>query len=602
MSSTLNKVGKDLVLDLLNKDNQATLSSALTFQQVNFSLPQAIANPTSPLQKRGPSGEILYRNTRVLVTARPGAPFIGSKTVDYHRIDVDVLFRAPYRSLMGNGITSSLDLVQMLNNRFGLQLEAGDIVIEPIDTTTLPTTYVMKMTPECYSFRGQVEFELIADLPDLEELILVNLLEGFHYAPAQEDDVGNPHHVTGSGQLMAMFGQHSVPGASMLKSDNEELEVFAAIFDADLANVTPVLPVGGTFSLDITGNRRLAMAFGAGLLSELRGSDLVNMYDIQLEVRKDNGEDGVETLLITLKNDSNNQLVWDVNGGLSDITNSAVLGKYMIQTVIDLTTVASLFPSAYLNGVGQFSGQYELVFRAVAKRAIYVNDIYRPFSLVINDDDINTTPNPFSLEVDVDSDSAILLRVLKNNQPINRNVEGITGKFEFVLERFDSETQEYMQISAINTDYSEFVLSAFDANYSSETDEEVLYRGKVRFTNANGMNNLTTDYSLTSDLSIDYDMGYSDSQMSGPGEGEITVTIQTRYGPGGNLQYVSDASLITMKLYTPDGDIIDTVNPDNASIEYVYSVLDRQGVLRWTHNDNGTIHSRATNIFFGGLA
>lgn len=382
MSSTLNKVGKDLVLDLLNKDNQATLSSALTFQQVNFSLPQAIANPTSPLQKRGPSGEILYRNTRVLVTARPGAPFIGSKTVDYHRIDVDVLFRAPYRSLMGNGVTSSLDLVQMLNNRFGLQLEAGDIVIEPIDTTTLPTTYVMKMTPECYSFRGQVEFTLIADLPDLEELILVNLLEGFHYAPAQDDNVGNPHYVTGNGHLMAMFGQHSVPGASMVKSDNEELELFVAAFDANLATVTPIMPSGRDFILDVGSDKRLALAFGVGLLSELRGNDLVDMYNIQLEITY-NDSDSAEQLLIDLKKDANGQLVWGVNGGIADITNSAVLGKYMIQTVIDLTAVTSVFWNSPKNAQDQFLGNYGIVFRATAKRAIYVNDIYSLSSLAI---------------------------------------------------------------------------------------------------------------------------------------------------------------------------------------------------------------------------
>lgn len=382
MSSTLNKIGKDLVLDLLNKDNTLTLTAPLTFQQINFSLPQAIANPTSPLQKRGPSGELLYRNTRVLVTARPGAPFIGSKTIDYHRIDVDVLFRAPYRSLMGTGITSSLDLVPMLNNRFGLQLEAGDVVVEPIDTTTLPTTYVMKMTPECYSFRGQIEFELIADLPDLDDLISVNLLEGFHYAPAQEDDVGNPHHVNGSGQLMVMFGQHSVPGASMLKSDNEELEVFLAAFDADIGNVTPAMPVGRDFILEVGTDKRLALAFGCGLLSELRGNDLVDMYTIELEITY-NDSDSAEKLVLDLKKDANGQLVWGVSGGIADITNSAVLGKYMIQTVLDLTAVTSVFWNSPKNAQDQFLGNYGIVFRAVPKRAIYVNDIYSLSALAI---------------------------------------------------------------------------------------------------------------------------------------------------------------------------------------------------------------------------
>jgi hypothetical protein len=382
MSSTLNKVGKDLVLDLLNKDNTVTLTSPLTFQQVNFSLPQVIANPTSPLQRRGPNGELLYRNTRVLVTARPGAPFIGSKTIDYHRIDVDVLFRAPYRSLMGTGITSSLDLVPMLNNRFGLQLEAGDVVVEPINTTVLPTTYVMKMATDCYSFRGQVEFELIADLPDLDDLIAVNLLEGFHYPPAQENNVGNPHYVNGSNHLMVMFGQHSVPGASMRKSDNEELELFLAVFDADLATTTPVLPVDGEYQLNVGTDKRLALAFGAGLLSELRGNDLVDMYAIQLEITYMDS-DSSEQLVIDLKKDINGQLVWGVNGGISDITNSAVLGKYMIQTVLDLTAVTSVFWNSPKNAQDQFLGHYGIVFRAIPKRAIYVNDIYSLSALAI---------------------------------------------------------------------------------------------------------------------------------------------------------------------------------------------------------------------------
>lgn len=389
MSSTLNKIGKDLVLDLLNKDNVNSLPQALTFTQVNFSLPQAIANPTSPLTKRGPSGEVLYRNTRVLVTARPGAPFIGSRTIDYHRIDVDLLFKVPYRSLMGTGITSSLDLVAMLNNRFGLQLEAGDIVIEPIDTTTLPTTYVMKMTPECYAFVGQVEFELIADLPDLEELIAVNLLEGFHYAPAQDDGVGAPHYVNGSNQLMVMFGAHSIPGASMVKSDNEEVELFVSAFDADLANVAPAMPVGRDFILNVDSTKRLALAFGAGLLSELRGNDLVDMYTIQLEITY-NDSDSAEKLILDLKKDINDQLVWGVNGGIADITNSAILGKYMIQTVIDLTAVTSVFWNSPKNAQDQFLGNYGIVFRAIPKRAIYVNDIYALSSLEITGEAVST--------------------------------------------------------------------------------------------------------------------------------------------------------------------------------------------------------------------
>lgn len=353
----LNKIGKDLLLDLLNRDN----GTAFTFNDVVFSNPQVIINPTT------------FRNTKVAINAKVGGQYVGSKVVDYHRIDIAQLLKPQYRRVIGVGVTISTDLVPILNTRFGLQLEASDIVAEPIDTTNMPVTYRLKFQPNCYAFIGEVDLELINDLPDLEELITVNLLDGFHYPSDPVVSTAAPEFVTQAGHLLVGTG---IEGNKMTLGVNDEVEVFVGAHHTDVATFGMTTPVSDVYQLEIGDTDHWALTFGAGLLEESRGNDLVMLYDLKVRVTLNNGAEIPDSVELTLKKDNDNRLVWDCTAGLPDIDGSATQQRYLIQSSINAATLAAAFPSAMKNDVDALQGNFIIAVAASAKNAIYVNDIF----------------------------------------------------------------------------------------------------------------------------------------------------------------------------------------------------------------------------------
>lgn len=361
----LNKVGKDLLLDLLNRDNNTTF----TFNDVIFSQPVVIQNPPT------------FRNTKVAIQAKVGGQFIGSKVVDYHRIDVAVLFKPEYRRVMGTGVQLTSDLVPILNVRFGLALEVSDVVVEPIDTTTLPVTYRLKMTPGCYAFIGEVDLELIADLPDIGDLITVNLLDGFHYPSDPVVAVEAPEYSTQSGMLLVGT---DIDGSVMTRGINDEIEVFVGAYRTDNVNWPMDAPVADVYVLDVTPDTHWSLALGVGTLEEGRGNDLVTLYDTTITIEFDNQAAELENVVLDLKKNESNQLVWGATAGIADFTNNATQQRYMIQSSIQASDLTAAWPAAAVNNVGAPIGEFIVSVAAKAKNAIYVNDIFYSVRVIVN--------------------------------------------------------------------------------------------------------------------------------------------------------------------------------------------------------------------------
>lgn len=353
----LNKVGKELLLDLLNREN----GTAFSLADITFSNPQVIENPTT------------FRNTKVVLSAKPGGQYVGTRVVDYHRIDIAALLKEPYRRVIGVGVTISSDLVPILNTRFGLQLIPSDIVLEPVDTTTLPVTYRLKMTESCYAFIGEVDLSLINDLPDLDQLITVNLLDGFHYPSEPAISNAAPEYVTQAGMLLVGT---NLEGNKMTLGVNDEAEVFVGTHASDVGIRGMVSPIGDLYTLEINDSEDWSFTFGAALLEEGRGNDLVNLYDLKITMTLDNESEVAESVVFALVKDVDNRLVWSLTAGLPDITNSASQQRYMIQTTVNASTLSSAFPSATLNSAGAPLGNFNISVAMAARNAIYVNDIH----------------------------------------------------------------------------------------------------------------------------------------------------------------------------------------------------------------------------------
>lgn len=164
---------KQKFVDLVNRDNPG-LNLAVT--DVDFGL--AIDNPDSGIQ----------RDSRITLTATNLTKFKGPATIWYNRIDLNRVF--------GNGQVSvvidheagdldavyySTDLVQPLNERFGLDLEESDVIVSPIshnDGVGEAQIFIKNGNP---AWKGSINVTYSGASEDIGSIILNPTLFGFNY-------------------------------------------------------------------------------------------------------------------------------------------------------------------------------------------------------------------------------------------------------------------------------------------------------------------------------------------------------------------------------------------------------------------------------------
>lgn len=157
------KPSVDLLIDLINTDNSLSLKkSDLTIG--------APANNTDSTHNR---------NTIVKLTAKDSAAFEGSANVYYNRVAIaSVLKAAMSYEVAASGVTTST-LLPLINKQFSVDLTEDDVVVESIDTSTLPKTYTLKAAANSYAFTGTVDISLTAEKGDLDSMVAKKDLNGF---------------------------------------------------------------------------------------------------------------------------------------------------------------------------------------------------------------------------------------------------------------------------------------------------------------------------------------------------------------------------------------------------------------------------------------
>lgn len=147
---SLNKASKLLVLDAINLANLPNLPTPLLPTDLDMALPVAAA-------------EGAPANTYLTVTATETAPFQGSKSFHYTRLDLQLMLNGLNLTFRKETFYDSvMDLVQVLNQRYQLALDATDIVDGPIPNGVFPYVVAITAQPNSYGFTGQVELTLVA--------------------------------------------------------------------------------------------------------------------------------------------------------------------------------------------------------------------------------------------------------------------------------------------------------------------------------------------------------------------------------------------------------------------------------------------------------
>lgn len=150
--SYLNKPSHVLILDLINNDNRREfLSGDVT-----------VTNPR-------PSGRG-DRNSQATLVPAEGSLYYGSVEVFYNRLDLDAVLTNNEDSglvltVPNDGFLDSGEICDRLNAMFGLQLTDEDVIVEPIDLSTVPVEYDFKANPSSLAWVGVKRILIVVGRP-----------------------------------------------------------------------------------------------------------------------------------------------------------------------------------------------------------------------------------------------------------------------------------------------------------------------------------------------------------------------------------------------------------------------------------------------------
>jgi len=175
MIDYLNKPGKELLLDLINDDNDATF----TFDELIFAAPVQLSLNQDE------------RNTACTVTASPTSYWYGPVTTRFERLFLDRMFIDQEVEFSAKEVISDATLLDAINAEYGLQLEPTDVeVIGDYPGEFGSGTLTLRAKPGSYVYLGEMTVELIAEKIMLPSYVTHTTLRGFQYPTAKPSHIG----------------------------------------------------------------------------------------------------------------------------------------------------------------------------------------------------------------------------------------------------------------------------------------------------------------------------------------------------------------------------------------------------------------------------
>lgn len=171
MATNFKQSAHDILVDLVNASNAATglalAPSAITFSAVTFA---------------GGTPEL----TMVKASATTGSGYRGSVEVIYNRVNMSFMDTLAPLLVIETEAANIRDLAGYLNELFGIQLEAADLVDTPVPElqSDVNTPVVFAADAASKIFVGQVTLQLTKPRIELASVVPVTTLDGL-YAPAE---------------------------------------------------------------------------------------------------------------------------------------------------------------------------------------------------------------------------------------------------------------------------------------------------------------------------------------------------------------------------------------------------------------------------------
>lgn len=156
--SIYDKPSKEMLLEAINVQNGLT-ANPLTWEKIATGFPEAIRTPGAD------------RNTRVLLYGLNGQGYRGNVTIEYDRLEMEVLFRNVIPVVVTEPVQNLSQLLPFLNRKYGLSLIADDIVEQAV--SELGDSWILDVTmrPGCLAWQGGFRLRFAKYFPNLKDVV-----------------------------------------------------------------------------------------------------------------------------------------------------------------------------------------------------------------------------------------------------------------------------------------------------------------------------------------------------------------------------------------------------------------------------------------------
>lgn len=164
--SNFKQTDEKILLDLINHDNATTMSAASVI----------FGEATSA----GDVGNELATN--ITLTAATGSGYRGTQTFTYNRVPLSFMDTLDPTLVLVTDELTTHDLLDHLNEHFGVQMTAADIVLDdlPVFLPDVNTDFVLEAAVDSKIFFGTVTLTGTAPTIPLDEVLTVTALDGLY--------------------------------------------------------------------------------------------------------------------------------------------------------------------------------------------------------------------------------------------------------------------------------------------------------------------------------------------------------------------------------------------------------------------------------------
>lgn len=313
--------------------------------------------------------------------------------IHYNRLDMGRLFATKHLTLRfaESETIDSHALAAAIQKEVKVILETegdgADFVVDPIDSSKLPTSVLLRATETSLRFTGQFAVDVAKAI--VQDTTIITPVEEVANAP-----ITAPAAIKADGTLQVGNGN---PNGKLIVADNGELQI--AVGARRFKNTLLVAPVDNEYTIVVGETSDWNFPYSFALLDKKNGSTITDLYDITLKATATTGG-GV--LNFALKREFGKLVFVDTANNLR-IINGFVSGDQSVyQDIQRVSLYKAAFGSIETNDAGALLGEFTFEVKAVRKQATGIDPVVVNFTVQVEKEAAGASPQVFAFSAPSD--------------------------------------------------------------------------------------------------------------------------------------------------------------------------------------------------------